>query len=142
MIEDDFFATIKFKSGEEIFCKVASSEEEDKLMLLIADPVIIAEIKGRTGVVGYKVEPWLKTTKEDMFIMNLDNVMTLSESTDMEMICMHQNFIRDSHEDAPNQHTKLNRRMGYVATVNAARAKLEEIYKDSQNNSPNVPPEP
>ena len=71
-------------------------------------------------------------TKEDMFIMNLDNVMTISESTDMEMICMHQNFIRDSHEDA-QQHTKLNRRMGYVATVNAARQKLEEIYKDSQN---------
>ena len=76
-----------------------------------------------------------------MFIMNLDNVMTLSESNDVEMICMHQNFIRDSHDDA-QQHTKLNRRMGYVATVNAARAKLEEIYKDSQNNSPNVPPEP
>ena len=66
MIEDDFFATIKFKSGEEIFCKVASSEEEDKIMLLVADPVIIAEIKGRTGVGGYKVEPWLKTTKDDI----------------------------------------------------------------------------
>ena len=131
MIEDDFFATIKFKSGEEIFCKVASCEEENKIVLLVSNPVVIAEIKSRTGIVGYKVEPWLKTTKDDMFIMNLDNVMTLSESTDVEMICMHQNFIRDSHEDA--QHTKLNRRMGYVATVNAARQKLEEIYKDSQN---------
>ena len=28
MIEDDFYATLKFKSGEEIFCKVASTEEE------------------------------------------------------------------------------------------------------------------
>ena len=27
MIEDDFYATIKFKSGEEIFAKVAASEE-------------------------------------------------------------------------------------------------------------------
>ena len=26
MIEDDFYATIKFKSGEEIFAKVAASE--------------------------------------------------------------------------------------------------------------------
>ena len=77
-----------------------------------------------------------------MFIMNLDNVMTLSESNDMEMICMHQNFIRDSKDDIQDQHSKLNRRMGYVATVNAARAKLEEIYKDSQNNSPTSPPEP
>ena len=141
MIEDDFYATLKLKSGEEIFAKVAASEEEGRTMLIINHPIIVSEIRGRNGVVGYKVEPWLKTTKEDMFIMNLDNVMTLSESTDMEMICMHQNFIRDSQEDS-QQHTKLNRRMGYVATVNAARAKLEEIYKDSQNNSPNVPPEP
>ena len=141
MIEEDFYATLKLKSGEEIFAKVAASEEDNRTMLIINHPIIVSEIRGRSGIVGYKVEPWLKTTKEDMFIMNLDNVMTLSESTDMEMICMHQNFIRDSHEDSQDQHTKLNRRMGYVATVNAARAKLEEIYKESQNNSPNVPPE-
>ena len=131
MIEDDFYATLKLKSGEEIFAKIAASEEDNRTMLIVNNPIIVSEIKGRSGIVGYKVEPWLKTTKDDMFIMNLDNVMTLSESTDVEMICMHQNFIRDSHEDA--QHTKLNRRMGYVATVNAARQKLEEIYKDSQN---------
>ena len=141
MIEEDFYATLKLNSGEEIFAKVAASEEENRTMLILHSPIKISEIRGKVGIVGYKVEPWLKTTKEDMFIMNLDNVMTLSESTDMEMICMHQNFIRDSQEDS-QQHTKLNRRMGYVATVNAARAKLEEIYKDSQNNSPNVPPEP
>ena len=142
MIEDDFYATLKLKSGEEIFAKVAASDEGDRTMLIINNPITVSEIRGRSGIVGYKVEPWLKTTKEDMFIMNLDNVMTLSESTDMEMICMHQNFIRDSHEDSQDQHTKLNRRMGYIATVNAARAKLEEIYKDSQNNSPTAPPEP
>ena len=142
MIEDDFYATLKLKSGEEIFAKVAASEEEGRTMLIINHPIIVSEIKGRNGIVGYKVEPWLKTTKEDMFIMNLDNVMTLSESNDMEMICMHQNFIRDSQDDIQDQHSKLNRRMGYVATVNAARAKLEEIYKDSQNNSPTSPPEP
>ena len=141
MIEEDFYATLKLNSGEEIFAKVAASEEENRTMLILHSPIKISEIRGKVGIVGYKVEPWLKTTKEDMFIMNLDNVMTLSESTDMEMICMHQNFIRDSHDDV-QQHTKLNRRMGYVATVNAARAKLEEIYKDSQNNSPTAPPEP
>ena len=142
MIEDDFYATLKLKSGEEIFAKVAASEEEGRTMLIINNPITVSEIRGKNGIVGYKVEPWLKTTKEDMFIMNLDNVMTISESTDMEMICMHQNFIRDSQDDIQDQHSKLNRRMGYVATVNAARAKLEEIYKDSQNNSPTSPPEP
>ena len=131
-MEDDFYATLKFKNGEEVFARVAASEEENRTMLIVHNPIMVSEIQGKRGLMGYKVEPWLKTTREDMFIVNMDNVITLSESNDMEMICMHQNFIRDSHEDA-QQHTKLNRRMGYVATVNAARQKLEEIYKDSQN---------
>ena len=128
MIEDDFFATIKFKSGEEIFCKVASSDEEDRLMLLVSNPVIIAEIKGRTGVVGYKVEPWLKTTKDDMFIINMDKVITLSESTDLEIISVYQQFVQDmarSKSGVP----KLSRRMGYVSSVNDAKDILEKIYK-------------
>ena len=33
MIEDDFYATLKLKSGEEIFAKVAASEEEDRTIL-------------------------------------------------------------------------------------------------------------
>ena len=36
MIEDDFYATIKFKSGEEIFAKVAASEEVNRTVLLLS----------------------------------------------------------------------------------------------------------
>ena len=78
-IEDDFYATIKFKSGEEIYAKVAASEEEDRTMLIIHSPITVSEIRGKAGLAGYKVEPWLKTTREDMFIINLDDVLTLSE---------------------------------------------------------------
>ena len=34
MIEDDFYATLKLKSGEEIFAKVAASDEENRIMLI------------------------------------------------------------------------------------------------------------
>ena len=130
MKEDDFFATIKFKSGEEIFCKVASSDEEDRLMLLVSNPVIIAEIKGRTGVVGYKVEPWLKTTKDDMFVINIDDVLTMSESNDMEMISMHQQYIKhnDYNGDGSSKY-KLNRKLGYISNIQDAKDTLEKIYK-------------
>ena len=63
MIEDDFYATLKLKSGEEIFAKIAASEEDNRTMLIVNNPIIVSEIKGRSGIVGYKVEPWLKTTK-------------------------------------------------------------------------------
>ena len=79
-IEDDFYATIKLKSGEEVFARVAASEEDDRTMLIIHTPVIVNEIKSKNGLVGYKVEPWLKTTREDMFIVNMDSVITMSES--------------------------------------------------------------
>ena len=129
-IEEDFYATLKLKTGEEIFAKVAASEEEDRTILIVSNPIIIAEIKGRMGVVGYKLEPWLKTTKEDMFILNLDDVLTLSESSDIEMIMMYQSYVRQSSKDGTNQ-SKINRRMGYIANVNDAKEILEKLYKSS-----------
>ena len=137
MIEDDFYATLKLVSGEEIIAKVAASDEDNRTMLILHHPITIAEIRGRGGIVGYKVEPWLKTTKEDMFIMNMDKVLTLSESHDMEMIMMYQNFLRDSNRDQQNQ-SKINRRMGYISNVNDARENLEKIFKDTQS-SPDQP---
>lgn len=130
MIEEDFFCTIKLKTGEEIFAKVAASEEEDRTILIVSNPIIICEIKGRSGIVGYKVEPWLKTTKEDMFIINLNDVLTLSESSDIEMIMMYQSFVRQSNKDGTNK-SKINRRMGYIANVNDAKEILEKLYKSS-----------
>ena len=125
-MEDDFYGTIKFKNGEEVFAKVAASEEENRTMLVVHNPILISEIKGRNGVVGYKVEPWLKTTREDMFIINLTDVLTLSESQDVEMICMHQNFVRDTINEQKGQ--KLSRRMGYLGNVNDTKEILEKLY--------------
>jgi hypothetical protein len=130
MIEEDFYCTLKLKTGEEIFAKVAASEEEDRTILIVSNPIIVNEIKGRSGVVGYKIEPWLKTTTEDMFIINLEDVLTLSESSDIEMIMMYQTYIRQSTKDGTNQ-SKINRRMGYIANVNDAKEILEKIFKSS-----------
>lgn len=130
MIEDDFYCTLKLKTGEEIFAKVAASEEEDKTLLIISNPIIVNEIKGRTGTVGYKLEPWLKTTTEDMFIINLEDVLTLSESSDIEMIMMYQSYIRSNDKNRKSE-SKLNRRMGYISNVNDAKEILEKLYKNS-----------
>ena len=128
MIEDEFYATVKLNSGEEIYAKVAASEEEGRTMLILHSPITIVEVKQRGSMVGYKVEPWLKTTKDDMFIINMDKVITLSESTDLEIISVYQQFVQDmarSKSGVP----KLSRRMGYVSSVNDAKDILEKIYK-------------
>ena len=140
-MEDDFYGTIKFKNGEEVFAKIAASEEKDRTMLVIHHPITVAEVKSRAGTVGYKVEPWLKTTREDMFIINLDNVLTLSESQDMEMIMMYQHFLRDSQRDLHNQH-RLNRRMGYISNVQDAKENLEKLFKLDSKDTKSSPDQP
>jgi hypothetical protein len=129
-IEDDFYATLKFKNGEEIFAKVAASDEEDRIILIVTNPIIISEVKSRSGTVGYKIEPWLKTTTEDMFILNMDDILTMSESSDIEMISMYQTYLRQ-YQKSKNNQTKITREMGYLANVNDAKEILEKLFKSS-----------
>ena len=124
-MEDDFYATIKFKNGEEIFAKVAVSEEENRTMLVLSNPVMATEVKSKGGLVGYKVEPWLKTSRAD--------ILTISESNDVHMISMFQQFVEDSDKMKKGE-PKLSRKMGYISNVRDAKDILEKLYKSNNNN--------
>tara|TARA_R100000353_G_scaffold41686_1_gene33060 strand:- start:1 stop:225 length:225 start_codon:yes stop_codon:yes gene_type:complete len=71
-----------------------------------------------------------------MFIINMDNILTLSESNDIEMIMMHQNFVRDSVGEVPmGGNSKLSREMGYLGNVSDTKEILEKLFKlDSPEN--------
>ena len=129
-MEEDFYPTIKFKSGEEIFAKVGYSEEEDRIFLLLECPITIEKIKNRGGVHGFRVEPWLKTTKDDLFVVNLEDVLTLIESNDMETIAMHETFSKQ-YDRYYNTEKKLDRKMGYISTIKEAKKSLEKLYNNS-----------
>ena len=130
MMEEDFYATVKLKSGEEIFAKVGYSEEEDRTFLLLTNPIVIQKIKNRGGLSGYKVEPWIKTSKDELFVINMDDVMTLSESKDLETITMHQTFSMQQNGYYEKK-TKLDRKMGYISTISEAKKSLEKLFKDN-----------
>ena len=62
----------------------------------------------------------------------MEDVLTLSESTDIETITMHQTFSvhnPDSYFDQKQK--KLNRKMGYISTIKEAKKSLEELYNKS-----------
>ena len=133
-MEDDFYATLKFKNGEEVFAKVAASEEEDRTLLIVSHPITVSEIRHKGGTIGYKVEPWLKTSNEDLFILNMNDVLTLSESSDVEMIHMYQSFIRDTAEEKHGQ-SKMSRKMGFLGRVDDTKEILEKIFKNNNTHS-------
>ena len=132
MIEDDFYCTLKLKySGEEIFAKVAASDEGDRTLLLVSNQVIIEEVKMRNHIAGYKFEPWIKTSSEDMYVLNLNDVLTMSESEDMEMICYYQDFVKKVNK---KNRIKMNRKMGYLSNIEDAKEALEKIYNSKFDN--------
>ena len=130
MIEDDFFATVKLKCGDEIFAKVSASDEGDRMLLLVSNPIVVEEVKARGNLQGFKFEPWLKTSNEDLFILNLDDILTLSESENMEMIMFYKDYVNKMNK---TNHTKLNKKMGYITSVHEAKEVLEKLY--NSNNS-------
>jgi hypothetical protein len=130
MMEEDFYATLKFKNGEEIFAKVSYSDENDQNVLIVFNPIIVKEYKNKIGTTGYKIEPWLKTTMDDMFIVNMEDVLTISESSDIEMIMTHQSYVRKLPNGKDNRYP-IDRKMGYISNVNDAKEILEKIFKNS-----------
>ena len=135
-MEDDFYATIKLKTGEEIFSKVSPCTEEDKTFLLVSNPITFSEVKTKRGASGYKLEPWLKTTRDDMFIIDMNDIITMSESKDIEMIMMYQSWLRESKDftesESPNGYrTKIDREMGRLGNVLDTKEILERLFKES-----------
>jgi hypothetical protein len=129
-LEEDFYATIKLKTGEEIFAITLPVEEKNNRLLMISNPIMLSEVKSRNGSIGYKVEPWLKTTTEDMFILNMTDIITISESKDVEMISMHQSYLR-TRDNIKNKKPTLSRKMGYLSNVNDAKVILENLFNKS-----------
>ena len=72
-----------------------------------------------------------------MFVMDMDKDITMSESNDMEIILMYQNFVRHAHKEMGNEEP-LNRKMGYISNVNDAKELLEKLYKLNKPKKPNT----
>tara|TARA_B100000900_G_scaffold255423_1_gene217640 strand:- start:2700 stop:3104 length:405 start_codon:yes stop_codon:yes gene_type:complete len=132
IMEEDFYASIKLITGEEIFAKVSVCEEDERTLLLLSNPVTLEEVKVKKwGTVGYKVESWLKTSSDDMFILDMNKVITISETDNIEIISVYLQYIRDADEDSNPYSSKesLNREMGYISSVIDAKEVLEKLYK-------------
>ena len=132
-MEDDFYASLKLISGAEVFAKVAACDEDNRTLLLLHNPVLVQHVKlpGGNIVAGYKVEPWMKTNDEDMFVLDMKNILTLVECNDIEMIAIHQRYVEESSQEG--NRSSIDRKMGYISSVKDAKKMLEQLYKKEFN---------
>lgn len=128
MMEEEFYATIKFKNGEEIFSKVSVCDEEDDILLLLLHPIEINFIKNKDIPVGYKIEPWLKTSSDDILIVKMEDILTIIESNNEDMIMAYESYTRQIDKSKSN-YSKIDRKMGYIGSIDEAKILLEKIFK-------------
>ncbi len=134
MDREEFHAVLKLVSGEEIFAKVCPCEEEDKTVLILESPVTFETITiKQSGVQAVRVNSWLKMTEDPMLVMNIQNVMTMTEVHDKHMINVYNKFLRD--QKRVTSQTELNPNMGFLSSISDARIFLEKLYKSSDDIS-------
>lgn len=128
MDNEEFYAIIKLVSGEEILSKVCSCEEEDRILLLLENPVVVEEVDViELGISIFKLKPWVKMSDDNLFFIDLDRVITMTETNDKDIISNYKSFIGKHYSTSNKVNPKEEK--GYLNNVNEFRKMLEKLYK-------------
>ncbi len=127
---EEFYAILKLVSGEEIFSLiVVDNENDDDTVIVLQNPVIMWSVVSPAGTF-VKVKPWMELPDEDIFIIRLDKVITMTESNDKKLINLYNHYINDEEPIyKENGLIKPNYEMGYISSVEEARKNLEKVFK-------------
>ena len=122
MDKTEFLAAIKLVSGEELLSMVTSIHDENGDYLIVENPIEVEEVILPNKQAGAKVQPWMKFSKEDQFVIPKDKIITIVEVAEdvevfyhMSLRKLNTDFITDAK--------------GKISTVDEARIKLNKIFK-------------
>lgn len=133
---DEFYSSIKLVSGEEIFSLVSIDENDGDPIVVLQNPVVIKVIMSQSGQM-VKIKPWMEIPSDDFFIIKLDKIITMTEVSDEIIINCYNSYIEDDEDavsDLMSGKVKLSDKMGYLSSVDEARKKLENIFKDHKES--------
>jgi hypothetical protein len=130
---DEFYCSIKLVSGEEIFALISVDENDGDPIIILQNPVMIEMIESPVGIF-VKINPWMKIPDDDLYMIKLDKVITMTEIKDKQTIQMYNRYLRDSNgkdDDSSDETGKvsISNKMGYITSVEEARKRLENLFK-------------
>ena len=139
---EEFYSVIKLISGEEIFALVSIDNDQENPVVILQNPLVMKMMNSPKG--SYiKVNRWIELSSDDIFIMRLDRILTMSESNDAKLIAIYDNFIEDEQDEKtidvfqPNGEVEITNTMGYISSVENARHKFEELFNINQEPKEN-----
>ena len=121
----EFLAAIKLVSGEEILSMVTSVHDENGDYLIVENPIEVEEVLLPNKQAGAKVQPWMKFSREEQFVIPKEHVITIVEVAEEVEVFYHMS-LRKLNNDL------ITDAKGKISTVDEARIKLNKIFnKDS-----------
>ena len=133
-MSNKFLAVVKLKTGEEVIAKIELAPELDVISLDCPAMVGETSFSRKPGVSIIKIEPWIKTGREQTYIVEMSNVITTCEVSDKDVIKAYNRFVKAYYETEPpmeKPNPKMTKEMGYISNVKDARKSLENIFKNS-----------
>ena len=136
-MEEDFIATIKIITGEELISKVSYMPDDDSLVL--ENPMEVKRIdqqKQNVRVNGFALHEWIYSTFDHMFVLPKQHVLTMTEVEDKRI----EKFYNESVEKHINQLTtfkesfepqKFSRKMGNLGSIKETKKSLEDLFNRS-----------
>ena len=122
MDKTEFLAAIKLVSGEEILSMVTSVHDENGDYLIVENPIEVEEVMLPNKQAGAKVQPWMKFSREEQFVIPKDKIITIVEVTEEVAVFYHMS-LRKLNTDF------ITDAKGKISTVDEARIKLDKIFK-------------
>ncbi len=132
-MDEEFLATLKLMTGEEIVAKVCYLEDEDKVLL--ENPLQVESAKQRKGqleVSGFSFKEWISATFDNMFIIKRDHIMTMTE-VDGQIQEFYEKTLQrlENGKSLTGRANKLPRGSGYLGSVKEMKKTLEDIFNKS-----------
>ena len=128
---EEFYCILKLISGEEILSLICVDENDGDPIIVLQNPVVVKVYSGPTGS-QVKIKPWMELPNDDFFMIKLDKIITMTETTDKKLIHLYHHYLSDDDSIElykSSGEVKVSNEMGYVSSVEDARKKLEELYK-------------
>ena len=122
MDKTEFLAAIKLVSGEELLSMVTSVHDENGDYLIVENPIEVEEVIMPNKQAGAKVQPWMKFSREEQFVIPKEHIITIVEVTEEVAIFYHMS-LRKLNSDF------ITDAKGKISTVDEARIKLDKIFK-------------
>ena len=121
-MSDEFYGVIKLVTGEEIFALCSVDDNNGTPMVLVQSPVTMKVLSNGTGQY-VKVKPWLELATEDIYLINYERIITMSEVKDKKMIEFYDRYLEEDDVDVEiDGKVSINEKMGYLSTVSEARS--------------------